>query len=224
VVAGFQPAGFAGWKPAITGNTAYPPVSVRIAYHSSEWMYERAANMLATYLALLRGINVGGKNKLPMKDLLAMFVAAGCDDVRTYIQSGNVVFNAAPHVVATLPDIIAARIAEQCGYRVPVIVRTVDEVGDVIRHNPFIAQGMAEALLHVLFLADTPSTSRIDSLDPDRSPPDAFIARGQEVYLYLPNGAGRTKLTNAYFDTKLATVSTGRNWRTVTTLLAMMEP
>ena len=151
-----------------------------------------------------------------------MFVAAGCRDVRAYIQSGNVIFNADPHIVASLPDTIAAQIAEQCGYRVPVIVRTAEALDAVIRHNPFIAQGMAEELLHVLFLADTPPASRIDSLDPDRSPPDTFVVRGPEVYLHLPNGAGRTKLTNAYFDTKLATVSTGRNWRTVTTLSKMM--
>lgn len=108
--------------------------------------------MSATYLALLRGINVGGKNKLPMKDLLAMFVAAGCDDVQTYIQSGNVIFNAAPSVVATLPDAITARIAEHSGYQVPVIVRTVHEMDDIVRHNPFIAQGADENSLHVLFL------------------------------------------------------------------------
>jgi uncharacterized protein (DUF1697 family) len=179
--------------------------------------------MAATYLALLRGINVGGKNKLPMKDLQAMFVAAGCEDVRTYIQSGNIIFDAAPPVVTTLPDGITARIAEHSGYRVPVIVRTAKEMDDIIRHNPFIAQRADENTLHVLFLADQPSAERVASLDADRSPPDEFIVRGKEIYLHLPNGAGRTKLTNAYFDTKLATVSTGRNWRTVTTLFAMMQ-
>src|SRR3978361_1142294 len=100
--------------------------------------------MAATHLALLRGINVGGKNKLPMKDLTAMFVAAGCRDARAYIQSGNVIFNADPHVVASLPEVIAAQIAEQFGYRVPVIVRRAEALDNVIRNNPFIAQGVAE--------------------------------------------------------------------------------
>jgi uncharacterized protein (DUF1697 family) len=178
--------------------------------------------MPSTHLALLRGINVGGKNKLPMKDLVAMFGAAGCRDARAYIQSGNVIFNAEPGVVTSLPETIAAQIAAQFGLRVPVVVRTAEALADVIRHNPFIAQGMTEESLHVLFLADMPTASRVDGLDPDRSPPDTCIVRGAEVYLHLPNGAGRTKLTNAYFDTKLATVSTGRNWRTVTTLSKMM--
>ncbi len=178
--------------------------------------------MSAPYVALLRGINVGGKNKLPMKDLLDLFVQAGCRDARAYIQSGNVIFRADADIVASLPGAITARIAERFGYRVPVLLRTTDEIGDVIRHNPFIAAGAAEEMLHVLFLADRPSAANVDSLDPDRSPPDAFNVRGQEIYLWLPNGAGRTKLTTTYFDAKLATISTGRNWRTVTTLFALM--
>jgi uncharacterized protein (DUF1697 family) len=179
--------------------------------------------MSKTYLALLRGINVGGKNMLPMKDLRDLFAAAGCDDVQTYIQSGNVIFRADPNVVAPLSDAITARIAERFGYRVPIVLRTAEEIGDVIRHNPFIAEGAAEDTLHVLFLAGRPNAGSVDALDPDRSPPDVFTVRGREIYLRLPNGAARTRLTNAYFDAKIATVSTGRNWRTVKALFALME-
>ncbi len=179
--------------------------------------------MPATYLALLRGINVGGKNKLPMNDLRDLFAQVGCRDIQTYIQSGNVIFSADPATVAPLPGLITTQIVERFGYRVPLMLRTAEEMGDVIRHNPFIAAGASKDALHVLFLAGSPEASRVADLDPDRSPPDAFAVRGQEVYLRLPNGAGRTKLTNGYFDTKLATISTGRNWRTVTTLFALME-
>jgi len=179
--------------------------------------------MRAMYLALLRGINVGGKNKLPMDSLRDLFVAAGCGDVRTYIQSGNVIFNADPRVVASLPGVITAGIGERFGYQAPVIVRTATQMGDVVRHNPFIAEGADTDTLHVLFLADQPDARAVAALDPDRSPPDTFNVRGQEVYLRLPNGVGRTKLTNAYVDARLATTSTGRNWRTVTTLLALMD-
>ncbi len=179
--------------------------------------------MLATYLALLRGINVGGKNKLPMKDLLDMFVEAGCSDARTYIQSGNVVFRVDPRDVATLPDVIAARIAEHFGYRAPVLLRTAAQIGEVVQNNPFVGQGAAEETLHVLFLAERPDVRRVDNLDLDRSPPDTFIVRGQEIYLRLPHGAARTKLTNDYFDRALVTTSTGRNWRTVSTLFELMH-
>ncbi len=101
-------------------------------------------------------------------------------------------------------------------------MRTAAQIGEVIRNNPFVEAGAAEDTLHVLFLADQPSARSVDDLDPDRSPSDVFIVRGREVYLRLPNGVARTKLTNDYFDAKLATTSTARNWRTVTKLFELM--
>jgi uncharacterized protein (DUF1697 family) len=179
--------------------------------------------MAVTYLALLRGINVGGKNKLPMKDLIAMFTAAECCDVRTFIQSGNVVFSAAEGIEAELSGLIAAQITRQFGYKVPVVLRTAAELGGVVRNNPFRKAGAPEGELHVLFLANLPAPRRVQDLDPNRSPPDAFAVRGREVYLRLPNGVAASKLTNAYFDSKLATTSTGRNWRTVTKLYELSQ-
>ena len=178
--------------------------------------------MTATHLALLRGVNVGGKNRLPMKDLAALFVAAGCEGVRTHIQSGNVLFAADPDLASRLPSRIASGIAETFGYRTPVVLRTAADLAAVVRDNPFLRTGSDENALHVLFLADHPAPGLADRLDPDRSPPDAFLVLGREVYLRCPNGLADTKLTNAYFDTRLATTSTGRNWRTVTTLLALL--
>ena len=179
--------------------------------------------MSKTYLALLRGLNVGGKNKLPMKDLIDIFVEAKCANVRTYIQSGNVIFTASPGLAARLPERITAQITKRFGFRTPMLLRTAQQLEDVIANNPFLQEGAAEEMLHILFLADLPSPVRVPSLDPDRSPPDSFIVRGQEVYLRLPNGVATSKLTNNYFDSKLATTSTGRNWRTVTKLLELMK-
>jgi uncharacterized protein (DUF1697 family) len=178
--------------------------------------------MSAMYVAFLRGINVGGKNKLPMKDLVEMFVTAGAEDVRSYIQSGNVLFRASPAIAARLCSQIAAQIATSFGYRTPVILRTAEQLRDAISNNPFLKAGAAEETLHVMFLADVPSPTSVENLDPDRSPPDRFIVSGREVYLQLPNGVANSKLTNNYFDSKLATTSTGRNWRTVTKLLELM--
>lgn len=158
-----------------------------------------------------------------------MFVAAGCKDVRTYIQSGNVIFSAPAAVVRQLPDRISKVIDKRFGYRIPVIVRTADELSRAIRDNPFLkaeADERAEAdekPLHVYFLADLPGAPAISGLDVNRSAPDVFHVRGREIYLHLPNGMARTKLTNAYFDSKLSTISTARNWATVRKLLAMME-
>jgi uncharacterized protein (DUF1697 family) len=185
-------------------------------------LHAREATMSATYLALLRGINVGGKNKLLMHDLSQMFSDLGCEDVRTFIQSGNVIFRASPALSVRIPGLIAAQIAKTFGYRTPVVLRTAEQLGDVIRNNPLLEPGAAEETLHVLFLADLPSPDLVGKLDPHRSTPDAFIVRGREVYLHLPNGVARSKLTNDYFDSKLATTSTGRNWRTVTKLFELI--
>ena len=170
---------------------------------------------MPTYVALLRGVNVGGKNMLPMKDLACMFEDAGCGGVRTYIQSGNVIFSASQSKADKVSGRIAKAIVDRFGYRTPVVLRRAEDLGETIRNNPFLLAGASEDFLHVLFLADQPDQGAIAALDPDRSPPDAFVVRGREIYLQCPNGAGSTKLTNAWFDSRLSTISTGRNWRTV---------
>lgn len=166
---------------------------------------------------------MGGKNRLAMKDLVAIFTEAGCHNVRTYIQSGNVIFNAAPKVSARLPESIAVQIKNRFECRTQIILRTGEELRDVVRNNPFIKAGAAEETLHTLFLADLPDCSKVDRLDPHRSPPDEFIVRGREVYLRLPDGVARTKLTNSYFDSKLGTAGTLRNWRTVVKLFELVQ-
>ena len=174
------------------------------------------------YVALLRGINVAGNNMLPMKDLARMFAAAGCTNVRTYIQSGNVIFDA-PRGASGIADKITAGIETRFGFRIPVILRTSAELRKIILDNPFITAGVEQKWLHVYFLAGTPNAGAIAGLDASRSAPDAFQVRGQEIYLHLPNGMGRTKLTNAYFDSRLSTTCTARNWATVLKLYEMMQ-
>jgi uncharacterized protein (DUF1697 family) len=171
------------------------------------------------HIALLRGINVGGKNMLPMRHLTEIFVAAGCGDVETYIQSGNVVFKAPLALAKKVPAVVERAVLGRFGFRVPVVMRTADELRGVARKNPFIAAGADVETLAVAFLADAPPAARVAALDPNRSPRDEFAVRGRDVYLRLPDGAARSKLTNAYFDSTLGTVSTARNWRTVLALL-----
>ncbi len=174
------------------------------------------------YVALLRGINVGGKNKLPMKLLTSMFEDAGCLDVASYIQSGNVVFTATSDLAATLPGRITARISTEVGFRAPIMLRSANQMAAVVDRNPMLAPGVPEDALHVMFLDDLPTPERLATLDPDRSTPDRFTVLGREVYLHLADGLARTKLTNAYFDSRLATTSTIRNWRTVLKLRDML--
>ena len=177
--------------------------------------------MPATYIALLRGINVGGKNKLPMKELAALFTEIGCTAVQTYIQSGNVILQASPEVADTLPAQISTLIDERFGLRVPVILRTAEQLAETFHNNPFLAQGLPAQTLHVMFLAHLPSPEKVADLDAHRSAPDTFVVQGRDIYLHLPSGVADTKLTNGYFDAKLAAVSTSRNWKTVTKLVEL---
>ena len=175
----------------------------------------------AINIALLRGINVGGKNKLPMKELAALFVAAGCVDVRTYIQSGNVVFRMGPAGGEDISSVISASILDHFGYRVPVITRTARAFQEIVRANPFLEAGAETDKLHVMFLAELPDNASVEALDPERSPGDEFAVMGREIYLHCPNGVARSKLTNSYFDSRLSTTSTSRNWKTVQKLLEL---
>jgi uncharacterized protein (DUF1697 family) len=175
------------------------------------------------HVALLRGINVGGNNSLPMDVLVTMFGDTGCREVQTYIQSGNVVFRASAALASRVPSAIAKAVERRFGFRAPIVMRTAAELAAVVQGNPFVraCAGVDEKALHVMFLADRPSAGRLAALDPDRSPGDAFEVHGRETYLLCPNGVARTKLTNDYFDTTLATTSTMRNWRTVLKLVEM---
>ncbi|MDE2977789.1 MAG: DUF1697 domain-containing protein [Acidobacteriota bacterium] len=171
-----------------------------------------------SHVALLRGINVGGRNKVLMGDLAAMFVESGCEDVRTYIQSGNVVFRAEPDLACLVPDLIGAAIAARFGYRVPVLTRTAGQLAAIVRANPFLAAGAESGKLHVGFLVSRPAAADVAGLDPHRSPPDEFAVMGRDVYFHCPRGLAGTKLATPYFESKLSTTMTVRNWRTVSRL------
>jgi uncharacterized protein (DUF1697 family) len=176
-----------------------------------------------THVALLRAINVGGRNALPMKALATLCEAAGCRDVVTYIQSGNVAFSASAAVAKKLPAALRRAIQAHAGIDVPVIVRDAAAMEAAVRGNPFLKAGADANELHLGFLADAPTAARIALLDPGRSPPDEFVVRGGEVYFRFPKGVGKSKLSVTYFDAKLATTLTLRNLRTVGALLEFLR-
>lgn len=173
------------------------------------------------HVALLRGINVGGRNRLPMTDLATLFREAGAEEVRTFIQSGNVVFRADASRAARLGAAIAKAMQADRGWSVPIVIRSAAELAAAAKGNPFLKEKVATERLHVGFLLEKPDRAQVAALDPDRSPGDRFAVRGREIFLHLPNGLARTKLTSQYLDTRLGTVVTVRNWNTVTTLLEM---
>ena len=175
---------------------------------------------MTTYVALLRAINLGSRNKVSMADLRTLFGALGFEDVSTYVQSGNVVFRgrgAAADVTAAIED----RIRSELGLDVTVLVRTGAQLAKLVDANPFAGRDVDPATLHVTFLAEKPASARVRGLDPARSEPDEFRVAGREVYLRCPNGYGRSKLTNAYFEKGLGVAATTRNWRTVTKLVEL---
>jgi uncharacterized protein (DUF1697 family) len=168
-----------------------------------------------SWVALLRGINVGGKNLVPMKNLAALFEKAGARNVSTYIQSGNVVFSAAPALIKKLPALLEKAVTAEFGCRSPVVLRSHEELVKIEKAGPFAGEDHARLL--VMFLQGDPTN--VDRLDAKRSPPDRFAVVGREIYLHCPNGYGRSKLTNDYFDRTLHTISTARNWRTLLKLI-----
>ena len=168
------------------------------------------------YIALLRGINVGGHHIVPMAELRELCERLGCGDVTTYIQSGNVVFTANASLVSGLAEVIADGIEERFGFRVPVMLRTAAEMANVVARNPFAGRG-EPMTLHVGFLDPAPTEEAIAVIDRRRIEPDEFDVVGRELFLYLPDGMGKSKLTNAFFNA-FRTRWTVRNWRTVNKL------
>jgi uncharacterized protein (DUF1697 family) len=175
-----------------------------------------------TYVALLRGINLGARNKVSMADLRALFGALGAEDVATYVQSGNVVFKSGKRA-GELVQAIEKRIRRDLGLSVTVVLRTEAQLARVLAGNPFANEGREPTTLHVTFLAEKPDRARVREVDPNRAGPDEFRVVGREVYLHCPNGYGRTKLTNAYFEKQLSVAATTRNWRTVTSIAELAK-
>lgn len=170
-----------------------------------------------TYVALLRGINLGSRNRVAMADLRALVTGLGHEDVSTYLQSGNVVFRAAGRA-ADLRLALEGGIRGELGLDVTVLLRTKGELATLVAGNPFTEKAKAPTTLHVTFLAEAPKRARIRDLDPQVGEPDEFQVAGRDVYLHCPNGYGRSKLGNALFERRLGVAATTRNWKTVTSL------
>lgn len=173
------------------------------------------------HVALLRGINVGGKHRLPMATLRELFVATGASEVETYIQSGNVVYTATSKLARTLPEQVRAALTQTFGFDVPIVSRSAAQLREVAAEHPFVDRVPDQKLLMVAFLDREPDAAKVAALDTNRSPGDLMEVRGQHVYLGFPNGSGRSKLDANWLDRSLGAVGTWRNWRTVHALLEL---
>jgi uncharacterized protein (DUF1697 family) len=171
-------------------------------------------------VALFRGINVGGRNSLPMQNLRDILSAVGCDDIRTYIQSGNAVFSTAADA-QSLSGRISDAIDERFGFSPQVLLLTADRFREIAAGNPFPAGGATPKHLHVWFLTAESVEPDIAALGDLRAPGEKFSLADHAFYLYAPDGIGRSALANQV-ERCLGIPATARNWRTVTKLLEMI--
>ncbi len=179
---------------------------------------------MAIYIAMLRGINIGPHKRIKMERLRESFEELGFDQVKTYIQSGNVVFKVAKTTPTELCPKIEERLLKDFGFSVSVILRTREQVGKVIRGNPLLKEkGVDPAKLHVAFLSDAPKAVSLVKLETLTLAPDRACCLGKELYLYFPNGVSGSSLWKHPLDRVLMVTATMRNWNTVNQLHAIAQ-
>lgn len=178
---------------------------------------------MTSLISLLRGINVTGHRMIKMTELKALYESLGYKHVNTYIQSGNVIFRAEKDDPVQAEAFIERAIEKKFGFPVTVIVRKPAELARAIRANPFLGRNKPdESRLYVTFLRTKPGPALIKALQPAAArSADQYEILGREVYLYCPNGYGKTLLSNTFFEKQLKVAATTRNWKTVNTLYAM---
>jgi uncharacterized protein (DUF1697 family) len=177
---------------------------------------------MPTFIAMLRGINVSGHKLVKMDRLRALFEAQGFGNVATYLQSGNVVFRTRTNSATILASSIEKQIQKDFGFAVPVLLRTAEELSQVVNDDPFLKEKALDvSKLHVTFLSQLAPAAAAKGLEPLAATPERFKVSGREIYLYCPNGYGRTKLSNNAIEKKLSLGATTRNWNSVSALLEM---
>jgi uncharacterized protein (DUF1697 family) len=173
-----------------------------------------------TYIALLRGINLGSHNKVPMPALRTLAEGLGYTDVATYIQSGNVILTSSDGG-AKVAAAIERAIAKEFGIDVAVFVRSKQQLQKVVDGNPFLKQGKDPGALHVVFLSNKPKADKVRALTAKDLGTEEVSVKGTEAYLHLPNGYGRAKLGNSFIEKQLGVAGTTRNWRTTAKLIEL---
>lgn len=176
---------------------------------------------MTTYIALFRGINVGGNNKLPMKALRDLLEKLGYENVATYIQSGNAVFTTGDDR-SSIEATIAGAIEKQFGFKPRVLILTQDEMQEAASANPFPGGEDDPSRLHLSFLTENPETPDLQKLEDFKADSERFALWDHVFYLYAPDGIGRSKLAGS-IEKALGVPATSRNWRTVQKIMAMAK-
>lgn len=177
---------------------------------------------MTRYVVLLRAVNVGGNNKVPMAWLRDAATDAGFTDIATYVQSGNLVVSSTDSAAA-VGSTVAKLIKDEHGLDIDVIVRDRKQLAEAIKANPFTDEVGEPTKVHINFLSAAPAKAKVAVLDPEEFAPERWVINGAQMYLYFPDGAGRSKLATVPWNKRLDVVGTARNWRTVLTLLDMLD-
>lgn len=178
------------------------------------------------YIAFLRGINVGSGRKVPMADLKKLCESLGLKNVQTYIQSGNLVFELAqPEPISELEARLQKAFSETFGFEIPVLIRTAEEWAESVAQNPFLKEENADIdRLHLTCLKELPSPGLVEKIKTFQFLPDRYEIIGRDVFIFCAAGYGTSKLVNSFFESKLKTPATTRNWKTVMKLNEMLNP
>ena len=176
---------------------------------------------MKTYLAFLKGINVGGHHKILMKDLRDLLNNLGFKDVKTYIQSGNVIFKTEIKDKTVVEKQITTAIKNKYNYNIQVIVKQPKEVQAILDNSPFIQEKTQESYFFIL--KNSPSEKSIDQMQSISYPNEEFFVTSKVVYLYCNAGYGRAKCNNTFFEKKLNVIATARNYKTINKVLEISK-
>jgi uncharacterized protein (DUF1697 family) len=179
---------------------------------------------MPTFIALLRGINMGGHKKVAMSDLRATVEAIGFADVQTLLQSGNLLFSATTKTTAAAETQLETALAKHLNLTTRVLVRTATEWKKLVAANPFAKEAQRDpSHLALMLLKDKPSTAAVAALKKAVTGREVFEADGRALYAYYPDGFGNSKFTTALIDRTLSTTATARNWNTVLKIATAMD-
>ncbi len=176
------------------------------------------------YIALLRGINVSGQKLIKMDTLKDLFIGLNYSEVNTYLQSGNIVFSTKGIDQQLIANEIEAEILKVFDFEVPVLILTMDELEKIVKNNPFTHHFDKDpAYFHITFLRSLPANIDFKVIDKNVQADEEVVIVDCVIYLYCPHGYGRTKLTNNFFENKLAIGATTRNWKTCNELIKLIH-
>ena len=179
---------------------------------------------MKTYISILRGINVSGHKLIKMDAIRKSYDQLGFQNITTYVQSGNIVFTSKKTKSDELAQKISEQIEEDYGFEVPVIVMTIDTLRQIIDDNPFLKDtGTERTFLHVTFLSSEPHNYDLRAIEEKKQKAEEIVVANKAVYLYCPNGYGKSKLNNRFLENKLRVGATTRNWKTTNKLLEIAQ-